>query len=66
MKIPGFSAEAAVQVRGRQPWSGGLVAGSAAAVIPAAPCCSACFDYCAENPKAPFCRYCKAFCSPRC
>ncbi len=64
MRMPGFSAEAAVQARGRQSWSGGSVASPAAGVVPAAPCCSACFDYCELYPKSPFCRYCKGFCLP--
>jgi hypothetical protein len=65
MKIPGFSAEASIQVRGRQSWSGGPVAGSAAGVVPARFPCSVCFNGpCLKNFRDPLCQLCLRSCIP--
>jgi hypothetical protein len=66
MKMPGFNAEASLQVRGRRSWSGGPIAGAAVGVVPARPCCSACDDYCQDHPRSPFCRSCRGNCTPTC
>jgi hypothetical protein len=58
MKMPGFSAEAALRERSGQLWSATPVRATASAVVPARPCCSGCDNVCDHNPESPWCIKC--------
>jgi hypothetical protein len=63
MKLPGFSAEAAVRTRAGETWSARAITGEVAAgVVPARPCCSACDSVCDSDPESPWCNRCYANC----
>lgn len=67
MNMPGYSAESSINVpRGARSGAGALAPGRSADVAPARPCCSACYEYCAEYPGSQWCNTCRGNCTSTC